>query len=94
MKVLPVDSLWSALPGVLSDHVLPDGAASATFEDDAESPRSGATLAACVHTDGYGTRSAALVRVPRAEVRRPEMWVADGSPCTAPFVDVSDRWSR
>ncbi len=80
--------------GCSADHVLPDGASGATFEGDAGSPRPEATLAACVHTDGYGTRSAALVRVPRSEEARAEMWVADGSPCTASFVDVSERWSR
>ena len=51
-----------------------------------------ATLAACVHTEDYGTRSAALLRVPASVDRRPEMLVADGPPCTAPFVDVSHRW--
>jgi uncharacterized protein with NRDE domain len=85
--------LWPALPGVLVDHVLPEGADGATFEDDDQSPRPAATLAACVHTDGYGTRSAALVRVPEAGDGRPEMLVADGSPCTVPFIDVSDRWT-
>ncbi len=86
-------SLWVALPPVLVDHALPEGADTATFEDEERSPRPAATLAACVHTDGYGTRSAALVRVPEAEEDPPEMLVADGAPCTAPFVDVSDRWS-
>ncbi len=85
-------SLWSGLPSVLADHVLPPGAAGATFEDDGRSPRPGATLAACVHTEEYGTRSAALVRVPRSADARPEMLVADGPPCTAPFVDVGGRW--
>ena len=86
-------SLWQALPGVLIDHALPEGAAEATFEDDDRSPRPPATLAACVHTDGYGTRSAALVRVPRMEDGRPEMLVAEGPPCTVPLVDVSARWA-
>jgi hypothetical protein len=46
-----------------------------------------------VHTDGYGTRSATLVRVPEAATGLPQMLVADGPPCTTPFVDVSDRWA-
>ncbi len=83
--------LWATLPAVLADHVLPPGAAEATFDDD-RSPRPAATLAACVHTDDYGTRSAALVRVPASVDRRPEMLVADGPPCTAPFAEVSHRW--
>ncbi len=85
-------SLWPALPSVLADHVLPPGAAEATFEDDGRTPRPGATLAACVHTEEYGTRSAALVRVPLSATARPEMLVADGPPCTAPFVDVGGHW--
>jgi uncharacterized protein with NRDE domain len=84
--------LWAALPTVLADHVLPPGAAEATFEDDERSPRPEATLAACVHTDEYGTRSAALVRVPPSADAVPEMLVADGPPCTAAFVDVTGRW--
>jgi uncharacterized protein with NRDE domain len=85
--------LWAALPAVLADHVLPPGSSEATFGDD-RSPRLQATLAACVHTEEYGTRSAALVRVPSVEGARPEMVVADGPPCTAPLVDVSSRWDR
>jgi uncharacterized protein with NRDE domain len=56
-------------------------------------PRREATLAACVHTDDYGTRSAALVRVPEDPTERPEMQVADGPPCTSPFVDVGSSWT-
>jgi hypothetical protein len=44
-----------------------------------------------VHTDDYGTRSAVLVRVPIDPAARPEMAVADGPPCTTPFIDVSLR---
>jgi hypothetical protein len=50
-------------------------------------------MAACVHTDDYGTRSAAMVRVPASPGSRPEMWVADGPPCTTPFADVSGLWT-
>jgi uncharacterized protein with NRDE domain len=85
-------SVWAGLPAVLADHILPPGSSAATFGDD-RSPRPEATMAACVHTDDYGTRSAALVRVPASPGSRPEMLVADGPPCTTPFVDVSDRWT-
>src|ERR1019366_7100923 len=85
-------SIWETLPSALADHVLPPGATSATFGDD-RSPRPEATLAACVHTDDYGTRSTALVRVPADPGRRREMLWADGPPCFAPFVDVSGWWS-
>jgi uncharacterized protein with NRDE domain len=84
--------VWDALQTVLADHLLPPGSSSATFGDD-RSPRPEATLAACVHTDDYGTRSAALVRVPASPGGRPEMLVADGPPCTAPFADVTGLWA-
>jgi uncharacterized protein with NRDE domain len=84
-------SVWAVLPSVLADHVLPPGASVATFGDD-RSPRPQATMAACVHTDDYGTRSAALVRVSAEPDCRAEMLVADGPPCTVPFVDVSPLW--
>ncbi len=83
--------VWAVLTSVLADHVLPPGAATATFGDD-RSPRPEATMAACVHTDDYGTRSAAVVRVPAGQ-GRPEMLVADGPPCTTTFEDVTALWS-
>ena len=50
------------------------------------------SLAACVHTEWYGTRSSTLVRVPADPGTRPTVRVADGHPCTAGFVDVTDHW--
>jgi uncharacterized protein with NRDE domain len=52
-------------------------------------PRSSAT---CVHLEGYGTRSSCLLRYEEAPTARPRIWVADGPPCTAPFIDVSELW--
>ena len=83
--------LWAVLPGVLADHTRPEEAGPPVEKDAA--PRRAATLAACVHTDNYGTRSAALVRVPEDPARRPEMLVADGPPCSTPFVDVGSSWT-
>jgi uncharacterized protein with NRDE domain len=83
-------SLWTAMPAVLADHTVPTA-------EGGEQPAAGdverppATLASCVHTDDYGTRSAVLVRVPIDPTARPEMSVADGPPCTTPFIDVSPR---
>jgi uncharacterized protein with NRDE domain len=92
--------LWAVLPGVLADHTRPETATGSPAEDetvptraDVTVPRREATLAACVHTDDYGTRSAAVVRVPEDPSRRPEMRVADGPPCTTPFVDVGSYWT-
>jgi hypothetical protein len=84
--------LWEALPGVLRDHTvidMEDGPP--RFPDGRE--RRAATLAPCVHTDGYGTRSSALVRVSDNDDLAPDLQVADGPPCTTPFVDARDLWS-
>jgi uncharacterized protein with NRDE domain len=47
--------------------------------------------AACVHAEGYGTRSSAIVTVPAAGL--PSMLVADGRPCETPMRDVSALWA-
>jgi uncharacterized protein with NRDE domain len=52
------------------------------------------TLAACVHTETYGTRSATIVRVSDAEHAQVSISVADGHPCTAPFDDAGRLWER
>ncbi len=85
-------TLWEALPGVLGDHGVPDPPAGGhRFPDGRE--RRTATLAACVHTDGYGTRSSAMVRVADEVDDHPQLLVADGPPCTAPFVSADALWS-
>ena len=48
--------------------------------------------AACVHTPGYGTRSAMIVGVPAAGW--PEVRVASGPPCRTPLRDVAGLWQR
>lgn len=50
-----------------------------------------ALTAACVHADGYGTRSSAIITVPRAGL--PSVLVADGKPCETPMRDVSALWT-
>ena len=50
--------------------------------------------ASCVHLDGYGTRSSCIVRSGEADGDRPTLWVSDGPPCRAPFVDVSGLWTE
>jgi uncharacterized protein with NRDE domain len=52
-------------------------------------PRPAATLAACVHTEDYGTRSSTIVSVPAVAASLPRVLVADGHPCTSAFVDMS-----
>jgi uncharacterized protein with NRDE domain len=81
------EPLWTALPTVLADHTVPT-AEGGVRPEVGEGERRPATLASCVHTDDYGTRSAVLVRVPIDPTAPPDMLVADGPPCTAPFIDV------
>lgn len=84
---------WAALAGILADHAVPDVAALDVYQRNNVERRL-ATLAACVHTDDYGTRSAELVRVPADPTVLPELLVADGPPCTAPFVDSTRWWNE
>jgi uncharacterized protein with NRDE domain len=81
------EPLWTTLPTVMADHTVPT-AGGGDRQEVAEWERRPATLASCVHTDDYGTRSAVLVRVPIDPAATPDMLVADGPPCTAPFIDV------
>jgi uncharacterized protein with NRDE domain len=89
------ETLWAALRSALSDHTVPtdhppDG--DADGDDAGAVVRRPATKAACVHTDDYGTRSAELIRVPSEPGSHPEVLVAEGPPCTTPFLDLSARW--
>jgi uncharacterized protein with NRDE domain len=77
----------ATLRTVLSDHSIPEGIA--TKEVDPKRPP--ALAAACVHTPEFGTRSAAIVRVPADGP--PHMEVADGPSCEARFVSVDEFWS-
>lgn len=47
--------------------------------------------AACVHAEGYGTRSSAIITVPAAGL--PDMLVADGRPCETQLRDVGGLWA-
>lgn len=86
------DALLEQLRRVLSDHSQPQGleepvaTSTETFERDRE------TLAACVHTDSYGTRSSTIVCVPSSEDELISVSVADGNPCSTPFSDASPLW--
>ncbi len=93
------DNLMERVRSVLVDHTVPGSAelalqaeADSELNDDRARARPVETLAACVHTDTYGTRSSTLVRVPARPALHPQVWVADGHPCTSPFLDVSDRF--
>ncbi len=84
--------LWEMLPALLGDHTVTGIPGEVPrFPDGRE--RLAATLAPCVHTDGYGTRSSTLLRLGEDPASFPELLVADGPPCTVPFADAGDRWS-
>ncbi|HUY20743.1 MAG TPA: NRDE family protein [Acidimicrobiales bacterium] len=80
------DDLLEVVRSVLADHSVPGTVTPA------EAGRAVETLAACVHTESYGTRSSTLVAVPAETGRAPRLRVADGHPCTAPFVDAAGLW--
>ncbi|HEY5251745.1 MAG TPA: NRDE family protein [Acidimicrobiales bacterium] len=88
--------LLSKLSVVLADHSVPSdlGRSTELAASGSESPkgRRPETLAACVHTDDYGTRSSTLIRVPADTDAFPEVQYADGHPCTAPFIDAGPLW--
>jgi uncharacterized protein with NRDE domain len=77
-----VESALTRFRHVLADHDAAEPAGPGK-------PRSSAN---CVHLDGYGTRSSCLIRYAAAG-RPPQIWVADGPPCTEPFVEVSRLWT-
>ncbi|HEV3280179.1 MAG TPA: NRDE family protein [Acidimicrobiales bacterium] len=87
----PGPTRWAALPSVLADHTLPDPAVLRGYAND-NIERRLATLASCVHTDDYGTRSAALIRVASEQDAIPIVMVADGPPCITAFVDAGGYW--
>jgi uncharacterized protein with NRDE domain len=83
--------LWEALPTLLRDHTVSSTPTEVPrFPDGRE--RMVATLAPCVHADGYGTRSSALVRMGEDAAELPEILVTDGPPCRVPFVDARAEW--
>ncbi len=86
----------TALRRVLGDHTVaePPGTADPPGPDGPDTAATPRSSANCVHLDGYGTRSSCLFRYGTDGREPPQVWVADGPPCTAPFVDVSGLWSR
>ena len=91
--------LIERIRAVLVDHSVPEVAPQVAAEVAAgpgPAPVEGGrqrpveTLAACVHTDEYGTRSSTIVSVVASSARHPQVLVADGHPCTSPYVDLTD----
>jgi uncharacterized protein with NRDE domain len=82
-----VEEASLTLEKALADHWVPAADPAAAGSPDA--PR---LVPSCVHLDEYGTRSSCIVRIGEARDGHPQLKVADGPPCTAPFVDVSGWW--
>ncbi len=78
----------AALQSVLGDHrpAVPE-----PRTDAAGHVWPAALSAACVHADGFGTRSSTIITVPA--VGRPAMLVADGKPCITPMRDATALWT-
>lgn len=91
--VEPRESLIAPLFGVLRRHDIPDAAQMAEART-LEPWRPDATFAPCVHGNGYGTRTGAVVIIPSSPAVRPDFHYTDGPPCTAPLEDATPRWAR
>ncbi len=81
-------SAVTALEAVLRDH---QPAVPEPRTDAAGRVLPPALTAACVHHEGFGTRSSAVIAVPAAGL--PTMIVADGKPCVTPMRDVTALWT-
>ena len=78
------DRLWT----VLADHEDPPDPPGA----DVEAERPAAVNAACVHTDGYGTRWSGVVMVAEDLGIRPAFSFTDGAPCSSTRQDATPLW--
>lgn len=88
----PRDQLIEPLLGVLRSHAMPDEAQMAEARG-LEPFRPAPTFAPCVHAGGiYGTRTGAIVIVPRESEARPVFRYTDGPPCAAPLLDAAALW--
>jgi hypothetical protein len=83
-------ALVPALQAVLSNHDIPAGADAERAAGTTERPRE--VAAVCVHTERYGTRSAAVVVIPPDPEARPRLWYTDGPACGSPLRDASGLW--
>jgi uncharacterized protein with NRDE domain len=79
----------AALESVLADH---QPAISGSLTDSAGRVRPPELSAACVHGEGYGTRSGMTVCVPATGL--PSVRVADGRPCEHDFRDATGLWTE
>ncbi|HKD89611.1 MAG TPA: NRDE family protein [Streptosporangiaceae bacterium] len=79
----------AALETVLRDH---RPAITEPLTDSAGRVRPPELSAACVHGEGYGTRSAMTVSVPASGL--PSVRVADGRPCEHDLRDVTGLWTE
>lgn len=84
-----VSEVREALAAVLRDHSpVPGSTVPGSTVPGSTVP--GWLSAACVHGNGYGTRSAMIVTV--RTTGPPQVQVADGPSCQAPLVDAGELW--
>ncbi len=86
----PAGPTMARLAQVLRDHEPAGGPQTAR---PGEPPLPAALSAACVHLDGYGTRSAMIVGVAAPASARPSVQVTPGPPCCTALRDESGRWA-
>ena len=72
------DELLVLLQEVISDHTV----TRPVTEPGRQAAQRSLGSACCVHSDGYGTRSSMLIRVPRSGSQEPEVLASDGPCCT------------
>ncbi len=75
------ERLTAALQSVLSSHAGSGG-----------QPESAQRAAPCVHRGQYGTRSSAIITVPREPAMTPSILFTEGPPCTSAINDGSYLW--
>jgi uncharacterized protein with NRDE domain len=80
------EQIIAGVTAILADHHPPPELACG------EEPAGRKATAACIHSDGYGTRSSMIILVPSGRSETPRVLAADGPPCTTPFEDVSRLW--
>ncbi len=86
-----VSEVREAMAAVLRDHS-PGPASTGPASTGPASTGPARLSAACVHGNGYGTRSAMIVTVRTTGL--PQVAVADGPSCQAPLLDAGHLWVR
>ena len=84
-------STQAAMMDVLRDHTIPPRASDRPTDGSVARP---GLFACCVHSDGYGTRSAALVTVPKSRAAPISVRACNGPSCVNEYLDYGALWSQ